>query len=330
MGNNKINNLKSGIFVLAGLVFLIMLLFLIGRNKNLFGNNYRLKARFEHVQGLVVGNNVRYSGIQIGTVSNIRIINDTVIEITMLIDKKMKPIIKQNAIAGIGTDGLVGNKVINIQPGKSGAPAANEDDTIDTRKVVDTDDMIQTLAKTNEDIAEIAMNLKKTIQNINNSNALWSLLNDQTIPDAVKMAASNLKSATEKASSLAGKLESVITAVQHGEGSVGKLLKDTAFVQNLNSTVLKIRDIGDQANELSDNLKNVISGIQQDVVNGRGAVHALLKDTAIVQKLAMSMNNIQKGTDDFSKNMEALKHNILFRGYFKKLEKKAGKTNPAQ
>ena len=89
---------------------------MIGKNRNLFGATYVLKARFENVQGLVAGNNVRFSGIQAGTVKKVKILNDTVIEVTMIIETKMKTIIRKNAIASIGTDGLVGNKVVNIIP----------------------------------------------------------------------------------------------------------------------------------------------------------------------------------------------------------------------
>ena len=114
MINRTLNNIKLGVFVLSGLLFLILLLYMIGKNKNLFGSNYTIKARFENIQGLKPGNNVRFAGIDVGTVDKINIINDTVIEVEMLINNKIKNIIKKNALVSIGTDGLVGNKVVNI------------------------------------------------------------------------------------------------------------------------------------------------------------------------------------------------------------------------
>ncbi|HSN10460.1 MAG TPA: MlaD family protein, partial [Hanamia sp.] len=109
MAKKVVSNVKLGVFVLAGLLFLVILLYMIGKNRNLFGSNYVLKARFENIQGLVTGNNVRFSGIQAGTVKRINIINDTLIEVTMVIDKKMSKIIHNNAVASISTEGLVGN-----------------------------------------------------------------------------------------------------------------------------------------------------------------------------------------------------------------------------
>jgi phospholipid/cholesterol/gamma-HCH transport system substrate-binding protein len=112
------NNIKLGTFVMGGLLFLVLMLYMIGKNRNLFGATYVLKARFENIQGLVAGNNVRYAGINTGTVKKISILNDTTIEVTMILEKKMLQVVHKNAIASISTEGLVGNKVVNIVPNK--------------------------------------------------------------------------------------------------------------------------------------------------------------------------------------------------------------------
>src|SRR5688572_5241267 len=140
MTHRIINNIKLGIFVILGLLFLILLMYMIGRNRNLLGSNYTLKARFENVQGLKSGSNVRYSGIEVGTVKKISILNDTLIEVTMLISNKMKGIIRKNAIASIGTDGFVGNKILNISAGKEKEDVAVENDILSSRKPLDTDE----------------------------------------------------------------------------------------------------------------------------------------------------------------------------------------------
>ena len=90
MAKHGINNVKLGAFALAGLLFLVLLLYMIGKNRSLFGATYILKVRFENVQGLVPGNNVRFSGIEAGTVKRIKILNDTTIEVTMAIDQRCR------------------------------------------------------------------------------------------------------------------------------------------------------------------------------------------------------------------------------------------------
>lgn len=327
MPKKIINNAKLGTFVLAGLLFLVLLLYMIGKNRSLFGDTYILKANFENVQGLVAGNNVRFSGIQAGTVKKIRILNDTVIEVSMMIEKKMKSIIRKNAMISIGTDGLVGNKVVNIVPVRLPAALAVEGDMLTSKKAVNTDEMLQTLNKTNNDVAEIATNLKTTIQQINNSSGLWALLNDNTLPKDLRFSVSNIRSATSKAALMIDNLSLVVDNVKSGKGSLGVLLKDTSFSTNLNEALLKIKTVGENADLLAAELNKMIAGVQQDVQTGQGAIHALLKDSMIVNKLNSSLDNIQKGTDGFNQNMEALKHNFLFRGYFRKQEKKRERNN---
>jgi phospholipid/cholesterol/gamma-HCH transport system substrate-binding protein len=325
MAKRAISNLKLGVFVLGGLFFLVLLLYMIGKNRSLFGSTYVLKARFENVQGLVAGNNVRFSGIQAGTVKRVQILSDTVIEVTMIIETKMKDIIRKNAVVSIATDGLVGNKVVNIVPAGQPAPLAEEDDVLVSKKSVNTDEMLQTLYKTNNDIAAIAANLKTTVQQINNSSALWALLNDQSIPHELRTSLTNIRLATGKAGNMANDLHDIVMDVKGGKGSLGAILTDTSFAYNLNEAILKIKTVGDEADSLAGEINKVVAGIRQDVNSGKGTVNALLKDSLMTMKLNASLDNIQKGTDGFNQNMEALKHNFLLRGYFKKQEKQKRK-----
>jgi phospholipid/cholesterol/gamma-HCH transport system substrate-binding protein len=325
MTKRVISNVKLGVFVLGGLLFLVLLLYMIGKNRSLFGSTYVLKARFENVQGLVAGNNVRFSGIQAGTVKRVKILSDTVIEVTMIIETKMKDIIRKNAVVSIGTDGLVGNKVVNIVPAGEPGALAEEDDVLATKKSVNTDEMLQTLYKTNNDIAVIADNLKTTVQQINNSSALWALLNDKSIPQDLRISLTNIRLATGKAGNMANDLHDIVMDVKGGKGSLGAILTDTSFAYNLNEAIQKIKTVGDEADSLAGEINKVVADIRHDVNNGKGSVNALLKDSMMALKLNASLDNIQKGTDGFNQNMEALKHNFLFRGYFKKQEKQKRK-----
>jgi phospholipid/cholesterol/gamma-HCH transport system substrate-binding protein len=329
MAKRAVNNVKLGAFVLGALLFLVLLLYMIGKNANLFGATYTLKVRFENVQGLVAGNNVRFSGIQAGTVKKVNIISDTVIEVSMSIHKKMQSIIRKNAQVSISTDGLVGNKVMNIVPSREPAPLAVPGDLLVSKKTVNTEDMLQTLSGTNNDVAIIASDLKKTIQRINNANALWTMLNDQTIPQELRLSAANIRMATQKAGEMTGQLNTLVRDIRDGKGSLGAILKDTEISGNLNSAILKIKSVGNEADSLATTIKKWLGGIEQEIQHGKGPANALLHDSAMVNKLNISLDNIQKGTDGFNQNMEALKRNFLFRGYFRKLEKqKKAKAAP--
>ena len=321
MAKRSINNVKLGAFVLGGLLFLVLLLYMIGRNQNLFGDTYELKARFENIQGLVTGNNVRFSGIQAGTVKKIKILNDTVIEVTMVMEKRMLSIIRKNAVVSIGTEGLVGNKVVNIVPAKTRAALAVEDDILVSKKAVSTDEMLQTLYNTNNDVAAIASSLKVTVQRINSSSALWNLLNDESIPRYLKISLSTIRLATARAGSMVNNLDAIVGDIKNGKGSLGEILRDTSIAVNLKQAIVKIGSVGDEADSLASEISRLVAGVKQDVDHGSGVINTLLKDSMVVKKLHASLDNIQKGTDAFNQDMEALKHNILLRGYFRKLEK---------
>lgn len=323
-----ISNIKLGAFVLAGFAFLVLMLFMLGKNQNLFGNTYVLKASFDNVQGLLAGNNVRYSGIQVGTVKKIKIVNDTLIEITMNIEKRMLPIIKKNALVSIGSEGFVGNKVVNITPVRQQSPLAKEGEMLLSKKTINTDEMLQTLSKTNEDLAIITAGLKTTVERINNSSALWALLDDQSLPKNVRSSIENIRMATVKAGQTADDLATIVGDIKEGKGSVGSILKDTMYAQNLNDAILNIKSAGSKVDSIAAEINEVVMDIKYDVKNGKGVVNALLKDSVIMIKLNTSLDNIQEGTDRFNQSMEALKHNFLLRGYFRKLERKKAKENP--
>lgn len=325
MAKRVVNNLKLGVFVMAGLLLLIFSLYMIGRDANLFGSNFTLKARFENVQGLTSGNNIRYAGIQVGTVKKVKILSDTLIEVTLLIAERMRPFIHKNDIVSIGTDGLMGNKLLNITPAKDNSPLVQEDDILVTKRSASTEEMMETLNKTNLNLVVISEDIKSTVRRIRNSNAFWQILDEPTLPANLKRSMANITKATIEADDLLADLHGIINDVKGGKGSLGAILTDTTIASNLNEAVTKIQKVGDNANQLADELVTLTRHVQQDVNSGKGTVNALLKDSSLVTKLNNSLSNIEQGTAAFSENMEALKHNFLLRGYFRRLEKQKKK-----
>ncbi|ASU34771.1 MlaD family protein [Mucilaginibacter xinganensis] len=334
------NNIKLGTFVLTGLIALIFAFYMIGKNRNMFGSNFELKTNFSNLNGLIEGNNVLFAGIQAGTVKKITIVSDSSIEVLMLIDNKVKPFIHKNAIASIGTEGLMGDKVINISPSKVSAPFVDEGDQLAHREVVNTDEMLQTLSKTNTNIASISEALKGTVLSINNSKIL-ALFNDEELERNIRSTLKNISKASANANELTGGLNDLISQTKHGKGAAGVLLSDTGFAANLNTAMVKIKSASDNANNFTLQLNSMLKGVKGDLEGGKGTLHFLLKDSTLAKNLSKSMDNVQKGTDAFAQDMEALKHNFLLRGYFKNLEKQrlkeknknnvpATTTNPGQ
>ena len=124
-------------------------------------------------------------------------------------------------------------------------------------------------------------------------------------------------------------LNSIVDDVRNGKGSIGELLKDTVMADDVREAIQKIRGIGSSADTLTARISMLIESVNNEINNGDGTVNALLKDKQLTQRLNNSLQNIEQGTQAFNENMEALKHNFLFRGYFKKLENQRKKEASA-
>lgn len=312
-------NIKLGIFVLAGTLLLILALYLIGSKRELFSSTFKVSARFYNVNGLMRGNNVRFSGIDVGTVEKVNIVDDSSVLVIMNIENKVKQYIKKNAIASIGTDGLMGNKIVNINSGSGPSEAAEEGTVLVTLRPIETDEALRTLNSTNDNLAIISEDLKKVTQKINNSKALWRLLSDTTNSDNLKQTMANLRTASGRSIEITNDVKDVMKKIQNGKGVVGGLLNDTVFSGQLKAVVSGLNSTSKQMEKLTVDLNTVITKVNK----GNGAVNTVLSDTAFANNLNRSIKNIEKGSDNFNQNMEALKHNFFLRGYFKKQAKQS-------
>ncbi len=327
MANRKIDNFKLGGFVLGGILMLIVGLYKVSKTRGFFKDDFMLKTQFKNVGGLMIGNNVRYVGVQVGTIEKIKLISDSLIEVDMRIDRKMKDFIHKKDMVSIGTDGLVGNKLLNISPGVDRTEVVHDGCILAAKEGLNTDEMMLVLNKTNLNVYAISEELRNTAQRLNSTNALWTILNEKTIPDNMIASMANIKNATLRADLMVLELQSVVNDVKKGKGSLGAILMDTAIAVNLNQAIGKIKKVGDNADELTLELNAITQSVKSDLLTSKGAYNALLKDTVLALKINKTVDNVELGTASFTENMEALKHNFLFRGYFRRLDKKKKKEN---
>jgi phospholipid/cholesterol/gamma-HCH transport system substrate-binding protein len=325
MKNKTINNSKVGLLVISGLVFLVFTLYMIGKNRNLLGSSFTIKAVLTNVNGLVPGNNVRFKGMNVGTIKSISIASDTGIFVTMTIDESMKPYIKKNVMASVGTDGLMGDKLININSvGKSAEPI-EENDTIRSLKPIETDEMLRTLNTTNTNIERITANLYEITAKLNRSESLWSLLSDTTISKNLKGAVADFKDAGSNTADMTLTAKNMVREFDQGTGIAYRLFADTSLSNNLDYSLQQIRQASVETSSMMKDLKYLVGEVQL----GEGTAGLILKDTLARQSLLRSVQNIEQGADRFNENMEALKSNFLFRGYFRRQKRKqagAGKN----
>jgi phospholipid/cholesterol/gamma-HCH transport system substrate-binding protein len=321
MSIKKVDNIKLGLFVLTGALFLIFSLYMIGKNRNLFGSTFTIHASFRNVNGLMPGNNVRFSGIDVGTVKAISFESDTTVRVDMILDKKLKKYIKKNAIAAVGTDGLMGNKLINITGHAGNAQPVEDGDRILSLIPVETDEMLRTLNTTNDNIAVITTDLKKITQKINNSSGLWKLLSDSVIARDIKLAAINIKEASHNAAKAGEEFAEMAKQARTGTGLAGTLISDTSLSNQFRSSIADIKNASDELVALINNVNDAAVKMKQ----GNGTMGVLMSDSIMAERLNKTMMNLEQGTGRFNENMEAMKHNFLFKGYFEEQEKAAKK-----
>ena len=310
-------NIKVGVLVLFGTALLIIALYLIGDRQNFFGATFELQAKFKNINGLMPGNNVRFTGIDVGTVKKVEIINDSTVNVVMVIEDKVQVFIKKNATANVGTDGLMGNKLINITSSDEKSPSVKDGDVIRSTNPIGTDAMMRTLDISNQNIKDITEDIKEIANRLTKPNTLWSILMDTTVAENVKQAILHINVTGEKAAIIAGDLNNIIKDVKSGKGAAGKILTDSLFSKKLNQTMANIQSISDSVAVISNDFKSVSKKINQ----GNGAIGALLNDTAMVNNLNKSLINLKDGTGGFNENMEALKYSWPFKKYFRKQKK---------
>jgi phospholipid/cholesterol/gamma-HCH transport system substrate-binding protein len=178
---------KLGLFVAGGSILFIIAIFLIGRQKNLFDPVFKLTTAFYNVAGLQVGNNIRFSGINIGTVGTISLINDTTVQVDLVIKKSVQQFIKTDCQAAIGSEGIIGDRILIITQGSAGAESVKGGEFILSVEPVEIDGIIKSLNVTALQMAEIMIN------------------------------------------------------INHGNGTLGRLIRDSTISENINRTIINLR-----------------------------------------------------------------------------------------
>jgi phospholipid/cholesterol/gamma-HCH transport system substrate-binding protein len=323
MKKTNSQKVRLGLFVIISTILFVLTVYLIGQRQNMFKKTFTISAYFQNVNGLQKGNNVRYSGIDIGTVKAIEMVNDSTIKIDMSIEEKIISHIKKNAIATIGSDGLVGNMIVNIVPGQGMDSIISDGDIIASYSKIGADDILSTLSVSSENAAILTSDLIKiTNAMIKGKGTLALLLNDTIMSKELAQSVKNLKIASRDAANTISEVHDIISSLKTNDDTVlGMLLNDTISGQNLKAIVKNLEATSLEMENVVSNINTVID----DFKSSEGAYNYVVKDTSLVNSLESTLKNINEGTDKFNQNMEALKHNFLTRSYFRKLERQERK-----
>jgi phospholipid/cholesterol/gamma-HCH transport system substrate-binding protein len=189
---------RLGMFIVGGILLFTVIIFIIGKQKNLFNPVFKLSATFNNISGLLVGSNIRFSGINVGTVDNIRIMNDSTVKVEMLIRKNVQMFIKTDCMASIGTAGIIGDRVMMLTQGSSDGPLVKDGQAIGSVEPVETDAIMASLLVTANNAEVITYQLAEIMTKINSGNGtLGRLIQDSTIAENINQTIVNLKKSSK-------------------------------------------------------------------------------------------------------------------------------------
>lgn len=290
--------IRLGLFVIGGIAIFALAIFIIGKQKNLFNPVFKITTTFYNVSGLQVGNNIRFSGINVGTVNNISIINDSTVRVEMIVRRNIQEFIKSDSEVAIGSEGLIGDRLLIITQGSSGASMVSEGQELTSKEPIETDAIIASLQVTANHVEVITKQLAEIMTGINKGEGtLGKLIQDSTIANNIDLTIANFKKSSE------------------GLDQTIEVTKDNvfAFMESLKVTASKTEIASQQLGEIMTRINS-----------GEGALGMLIQDTLIAGNINQTITNLQSSSKGLDENIEALKHSFLFRRYFrKKAEKEA-------
>lgn len=267
MKKNKSNKVKLGIFISLGMALLIIGIYFIGEGQQLFRATFSVTGVFKDVAGLQAGNNVRLSGVNVGTVKDIIIVSDTTVKVEILIDERIREFIRKDAVAIIGSEGLMGNKVLVINPGTGRQKVIEDNDIIQTIQPFTVDDIMISLSTTIEYTSNVTKDLASMTKKIESGQGTIGKLimdnkwreNFETTFINLREGSSNFKNLMAKAndiddillsaketskytSEITSNLASITGNIESGQGTLGRFLMNQSTADNLDSTIIFLKD----------------------------------------------------------------------------------------
>lgn len=314
-----------GIFIFIGLIILVLAVLLLGGQRQTFVKSITVYALFDDVGGLKTGDNVWLSGVKVGVVKTISFNDGSAVLVGMHLQKNQVQFIHKDSKAKLGTDGLMGNRIIIIYGGSPSAPAIAKNDHLIVEKAYGTKDMLAVLDSSNRNLLVISTNIRAITEKIMDGNGtLAALLNDPDIPKSLKASLAEMKNTVAhfKQTSLQSQkaIDNFVqfSAQLNTRGNlVNDFVTDTVIYNNLRSSISQLRETMYNIAEFADNLER--AGEQLNSNDNPAGV--LLNDKQVADHLKSAIQNLDSASHKLDEDLEAVQHNFLFKGYFKKKEK---------
>ncbi|MBT1701768.1 MlaD family protein [Chryseosolibacter indicus] len=317
---------KVGAFVLGGLALFIISVFYVGAENNILTRTFDISAVFKNVEGLKEGDNVWFSGVKVGTVTDVRIMSPGKVVVRLALKNNQHEFISKDATASVGSDGLVGNKIVVIRPGNINNGVVEDGDTINTLSPADTQELINIAKDVGENTRSLTSDLQLIAKRVNDGQGIiGELFKDGALAKDLRDAVASLKKTGDNSVRVSSELNSLLAELRTGDGLLPTLIHDTSYADTFTQALANVREVSKNAEVVAQNL----GSLAEKMNNENNALNVLLGDSAFASKLQTTMVNAEQASAKLDQNMEALQHNFLLRGYFRKQEKRKKKEAEA-
>jgi phospholipid/cholesterol/gamma-HCH transport system substrate-binding protein len=303
-----------GIFVLIGLAIFVAAVLTLGGQQRRFVSSVKIRAIVADAEGLKVGNNVRFSGVKVGTVKQVKFVGDSQVEISMNIDEESRQYIHKDAKVRIGSESLIGNKNIVVSGGSPQAPAVDDNDLLAAERTLSTEDLMTTLQENNKNLVSITTDLKKMTSGISHGQGtLGKLVNDTTMALHFKQVIDNLQRVSATTAKASSSLAQFTGKLNRKNGLANQLLTDTSTFRHLRSSMVNLEQTTNTAKDFAANLNQATSKLNAN----NNALGVLLNDPQFAENFKNTMANLETSSQKFDENMKALQSSVFLKGYFK-------------
>jgi phospholipid/cholesterol/gamma-HCH transport system substrate-binding protein len=312
MGKFVNRSIKLGLMVAGGLVIFAIAIFYLGSKQDLFSSSVTVKSYFEDVKGLMEGNKVQYAGITVGHVSHIEIVNDTTILVEMSVNEDIQKFIRKDSKVNIGTDGLMGSKIVNINSGSSNAQTIASNDVLKTQESVDFQDVLEEAQSVMRDSRQITNNLREISRKMNEGDGdLAVLLNENKIT-------TKLNRFGDEALAITSTTNEILEKVNSGEGDLGRLINDSTFTMEYAQLMGEFDSIAIETNNFVEELHQY----SKQLNSGGGLMYRLAYDSVMAGNIDTTIAKVSNSVDDIVGAANTLENSWVFNLFSKNKDKK--------
>ena len=323
MSNTGVNKraVTVGVFIFLGLAFFIAGVLIVGNLRKTFTKSVTIRTVFDDVEGLKIGNNVWFSGVKIGTVRKMRFVNKSQVEVSMNIDEIAQEYIRKDSKAKIGSEGVIGNKLIVLYGGSQSSPPVDDGDMVVSETTYSMESMMTTLQKTNDNLYDISNDFKIVSKQIaGGEGTMGKLLYTDSLYRTIDAAVVSLQRAAANAQAMTASLSNFSSKLNQPGSFANDLVTDTVVFAQARAAVRELNETAASANKMTANIEQA----SNDPTKPLGL---MLHDQETAKDLKETISNLETSTAKLNETLDAARYSFLLRGGFKRKAKADAKIN---